>query len=163
MRYRYWIAFGASMALAVVFIAAGVGKLLGQSAFLLELSTYIISDQLAAWLATWLPWLELAVGLCLLVGIVPQIASGIAVLLVAAFILHNSFMIANGMGYHPCGCLGIFDRVFGGELSTVGSLYVDIGLVILALAVYFCYPGRLLNVRPWFLGWREMVGTPPKD
>jgi uncharacterized membrane protein YphA (DoxX/SURF4 family) len=162
MRYRYRIAFGASMALAVVFIAAGIGKMMGQSAFLLELSTYVVSEQLAAWLATWLPWLELVVGLCLLVGVIPQIAAGVAVLLSAAFILHNGFMIANGMGYHPCGCLGILDRVFGGELSTVGSLYVDIVLVILALAVYFSYPGRLLNVRPWFYRWREIVES-PKD
>jgi uncharacterized membrane protein YphA (DoxX/SURF4 family) len=162
MRYRYKIAFGASMALAVVFIAAGIGKLLGQNAFLLELQTFILNARLAAFVATGLPWLEIAVGLCLLVGIVPQIAAGVAVLLSAAFILHNGFMIANGMGYHPCGCLGILDRVFGGELSTVGSLYVDIVLVILALAVYFSYPGRLLNVRPWFYRWREIVES-PKD
>jgi uncharacterized membrane protein YphA (DoxX/SURF4 family) len=163
MRYRYWIAFGASILLAVVFIAAGIGKLLGQNAFLLELSTYLISEQLAAWLATWLPWLELVVGLCLLVGLLPQIAAGVAVLLVAAFILHNGFMIANGFGYHPCHCLGVLDRVLGGELSTVGSLYVDIVMFLLGLAVYFSYPGRLLNTRPWFFRWREIVEKPPKD
>jgi hypothetical protein len=37
---------------------------------------------------------------------------------------------------------------------------VDIGLLVLALAVYFSYPGRLSNVRPWFLRWREIVERP---
>jgi hypothetical protein len=42
----------------------------------------------------------------------------------------------------------------------VTSLYVDIGMIVLALAVYLCYPGRLGNVRPWFLRWREIVEKP---
>jgi uncharacterized membrane protein YphA (DoxX/SURF4 family) len=163
MRYRYWVAFGASIVLALVFITAGVGKLLGQSAFLLTLSTYVVSQDIAAWVANWLPWVELVLGLCLLVGIVPQIAAGILVLVVAFFVMHSGWMIANGLGYQPCGCLGVLDQVFGGQMSTVASLYVDIGLIILALAVYFGYPGRLLNLRPWFLGWREMVSPPEKD
>ncbi len=163
MRYRYWIAFGASILLALVFITSGVGKLMGQSAFLLALSTYIISPDAAAWVTSWLPWVELVLGACLLVGIFPQIAAGISTLLIAAFIMHNGWMIANGFGHEPCGCLGVLERLFTGELSTMGSLYVDIALVILALAVYFCYPGRLLNTRPWFMGWREIVESPSKE
>ncbi len=163
MRYRYWIAFVASILLALVFLTAGVGKLMGQSAFLLQISTYIVSEGAAAMVASWLPWVELVLGLCLLVGIFPQIVSGISTLLIAAFIMHNGWMIGQGFGQEPCGCLGILDRVFTGELSTVGSLYVDIGLIVLALAVYFCYPGRLLNTRPWFLRWREIVESPPAE
>jgi len=163
MRYRYWIAFAASILLALVFITAGVGKLMGQSAFLLHISTYIISESAAALLASWLPWAELVLGLCLLVGIFPQIVSGISALLVAGFIMHNGWMIGQGFGYEPCGCLGILDRVFTGELSTLGSLYVDIALIVLALAVYFGYPGRLLNARPWFWRWREIVESPSKE
>jgi len=163
MRYRYWIAFGASILLALVFITSGVGKLMGQSAFLLAISTHIINPNAAAWVASWLPWVELVLGLCLLVGIFPQIAAGVSTMLVAAFIMHNGWMIANGFGYEPCGCLGVLDQIFGGKLSTIGSLYVDIGLAVLALAVYFCYPGRLLNTRPWFMGWREIVASPSKE
>jgi len=162
MRVRYWIAFIASILLAVVLLTAGVGKLMGQSAFLLALSTYVLSPEAAAWVATWLPWVELVLGLCLLVGILPQIAAGITAVLTAAFIMHNGWMIAHGFGYEPCHCLGILDRVMG-EMSTVTSLYVDIALIILALAVYFCYPGRLLNARPWFMRWREIVESPEES
>jgi uncharacterized membrane protein YphA (DoxX/SURF4 family) len=159
MRVRYWVAFGASIVLAVVLLTAGVGKLMGQGAFLLTLETWFVSENIANWVANWLPWLELVLGLCLLVGIFPQIAAGITALLVAAFIMHNGWMIAHGLGYQPCHCLGVMERIMG-EMSTVTSLYVDIGLIILALAVYFCYPGRLNNVRPWFLRWREIVEKP---
>ena len=162
MRYRYWIAFGASILLALVFLTSGVGKLMGQSAFLLTLSTWLISDNIAAWVASWLPWVEIVLGLCLLVGIFPQIVSGITALLVAAFAMHNGWMIGQGLGYEPCHCLGILDQLMG-EMSTITSLYVDIGLIVLALAVYFCYPGRLLNTRPWFMGWREIVESPPAE
>lgn len=164
MRYCYWIAFVASILLALVFLTSGVGKLMGQSAFLLAVpATYILGFEVSNFIATWLPWLELVLGLCLLVGIFPQIAAGISTLLVAAFILHNGWMIGQGLGYEPCGCLGIMDQIFGGKLSTIGSLYVDIGMVALALAVYFCYPGGLLNTRPWFLRWREIVESSPKE
>jgi uncharacterized membrane protein YphA (DoxX/SURF4 family) len=161
MRYRYWIAFVASILLALVLITAGAGKLMGQSSFLLSLSgSYIISEEAVILLSGWLPWVELVLGLCLLVGIFPQIVSGISTLLVAAFIMHNGWMIGQGFGHEPCGCLGVLDRVFSGELSTVGSLYVDIVLIVLALAVYFGYPGGLLNTRPWFWHWREIVESP---
>jgi len=161
MRYRYWIAFGASILLALVFLTAAVGKLMGESAFLLTVSTYILGFEVSNFIATWLPWLELVLGLCLLVGIFPQIVSGISTLLVAAFVMHNGWMIGQGLGYEPCGCLGVFDKLFQGKLSTTGSLYIDIALIVLALGVYFCYPGGVLNTRPWFFRWREIVESPP--
>ena len=91
-----------------------------------------------------------------------KISTTRASLLAAAFIMHNGWMIGQGFGQEACSCLGILERVMG-EMSTITSLYVDIGLVVLALAVYFCYPGRLLNTRPWFLRWREIVESPPAE
>jgi uncharacterized membrane protein YphA (DoxX/SURF4 family) len=163
MRTRYWIAFVASILLALVFLTSGVGKLMGQSAFLLTLSTWLISDTIANWLGLLLPWVEIVLGLCLLVGLFPQIAAGLVALLSAAFAMHNGWMIVHGLGYQPCHCLGILDQVFGGEMSTITSLYVDIGMIVLALAIYFCYPGRLLNVRPWFLRGHEIVSPSAEE
>ena len=159
MRIRYCFAFGGSIVLAVILIAAGVGKLMGMNAFLLSLSTWFVNENIAVFMANGLPWVELVLGLCLLVGIFPQIAAGITALLVAAFAMHNGWMVANGLGFEPCNCLGILQAVMGG-MSTLTSMYVDIGLVVLALGVYFCYPGGLLNTRPWFFRWREIVESP---
>ncbi len=159
MRYWKWLAMAASVVLAVVFLAAGVGKLLGQSAFLLELSRVFINSGLTSFTANVLPWLEILLGLCLLLGIVPQLAGGVASLLVAAFIFHNSWLVTHGLGYQACGCLGVLDRITGGKLSTTGALYVDAGLFLLALAVYFLSPGRFFDLRPWL--WKMRTRSAP--
>ena len=60
-------------------------------------------------------------------------------------------MIAHGFGDEPCPCLGVLEQVFQGKLAMIGSLYIDIGLFILVLIIYFGYQGNFFNVRPWFL------------
>lgn len=151
MNFRYGITLAASLVLGIIFISAGIGKLIGQSAFLLELSSRFSSATLSGLIASWLPWVEIAVGLCLVAGVAVQVASLVAAGLVAAFIFHNSWMIANGYGYKPCSCLGVIEQLIEGKLSTVGSLYVDIVMMLLVLVIYFGYQGRFLNWRPWYL------------
>jgi len=129
-----------------------VGKLLGQTAFLLNIQSVLpLPPGLAIFIANWLPWVELMLGVCLIMGIATQLAGLFSAVLIVAFIWHNSWMIALGFGYEPCRCLGVLQQVFVGKLSTIGSLYIDIGLLILALIIYFGYQGNLLNLRPWFL------------
>ncbi|MFC1872038.1 DoxX family protein [Chloroflexota bacterium] len=161
MRYRYWTTLVASLIIALIFLTSGTGKLLGQNAFLLEVSALFNSPALVAFVTSVLPWVEIVLGVCLLAGVLTQIVSGVSILLIASFIFHNSWMIAKGWGYEPCGCLGVFDKLFGGELSTIGSLYIDVVLFILALAVYFGYQGGLFNLRPWF--WKSQANAPADD
>ena len=76
MRHRYWISLGASVLLGLVFLTAGVGKLLGEGAFLLQISTLVINPAYASAIAAVLPWVEIILGLSLLTGIAPKIAAG---------------------------------------------------------------------------------------
>ena len=153
MRYRYWITVVAGIVLGLVFIISGVGKLLGQSAFLLSISSSgALSPAFANITATWLPWVELILGVFLIVGVLNHLTALFSVVLVGALIFYNSWMISHGLGYEPCACLGAFEKLFQGRLSTITALYVDIGLLALALVIYFTGPGKLLNIRPWFLG-----------
>jgi len=161
LRYRYWISLGASVLLGLVFLTAGVGKLLGQSAFLLQVSTLIMNPATASAITAVLPWVEIILGASLLIGIAPKIGAGLSSLLVASFIFYNSWLISRGFGVEPCGCLGIMERLLGNELSTTQSLYIDIGLLVLALAACFCYPGRPLNMRPWFWKRGSTMDSPP--
>ena len=151
-RFRYWLTLGVSIVLGLVFITSGVGKLLGEGAFLLNiLSLPLIPQRLATTIVECLPWVELILGVCLIIGIAIQFVALLSTVLIAIFISYNAWMVAHGFGYKPCGCLGILDRVFLGQLSTTNSLYIDIGLIILALIIYFCYQGNFFDVRPWFL------------
>ena len=68
MRYRYWITLVASILLALVFLAAGIGEVLDPSAFLLEVSSKFDVPRLADFIVGWLPWAEIVIGLCLSVA-----------------------------------------------------------------------------------------------
>ncbi len=150
----------ASVLLAVVLVAAGAGKLMGQSAFLLELSRVFVSTGLNSFVGHVLPWIEILLAVSLLVGIAPQLAGGLTSVLFAGFIFHNVWLIAHGLGYQPCGCLGVMECITGGSLSTFGALYVDIVMFALALAVYFLVSGRVLDFTPWF--WKKDTSRPKR-
>ena len=160
MRYKYWITLVASVLLGLVFISSGVGKLLGQNAFLLSIASAIIVPPVVAdIIATWLPWVELITGLALLAGVFTQLAALVSAVLAAVFTFHNVWLISHGLGYQPCGCLGVLDKLFGGKLSTINALYIDIGLLVLAVVIYFLGPGKFFNLRPWY--WRRSKAAEP--
>lgn len=151
-----------SLLLGLVFLISGVGKLPGQSAFLLNIESALSLPPIVITVTTnLLPWVEVILGACLIIGIAVQFVALLSTALIAAFILHNSWIISLGLGYRPCPCLGVFERVFEGRLSTTGSLYIDIGLFALALIIYFGYPGKSFDVHPWFQGKVEQ--QMPKD
>ncbi len=151
MRYRYWVELSASILLGIVFITSGVGKLLGQSAFFLSMSSSAVLPLVfATIIAAWLPWVELILGVSLIVGVLSRFAALLSSVLAIDLIIYNTWMISHGLAYEPCGCLGIFERLLRGSLSSMNALYVDIGLLTLALVIYFFYPAKLLNVQPRF-------------
>ena len=158
MRVRFWLMLVASIVLGIVLVAAGIGKLLGHSAFLIELNaTGFLPPWFAGVAANWLPLAEIVIGLALLSGTFTQLAAMLSTLLFAAFGFNNIWAIAHGLGYQSCSCFGIFEKIFQGKLSTTNALYVDIGMFVLALVVYFAWPGKFTNIRPWY--FRKKMGT----
>ena len=154
MRHRYWLSTGACIILGLILVAAAVGKLLGQTEtfkIFYTLPTAIFTPPLINAVSLWLPIIEFIIGLLLIIGIVPKLMAIFSSVLIAAFIASNSWLLSQGLGREPCDCFGILDRIFYGELSTTGALYLDIGMLALALAIIFYYPGKLLTVPSWFL------------
>ena len=155
MRYRRWVAIGASIILGIIFVTSGLGKLLQQGEtfrIFYTSDTTFLTPALADTISVWLPPIELIVGLLLIVGIATKLIAIFSSVLIVGFITNNSWLISQGLGYEPCDCLGIIERILQVELSSVGALYMDIGMLALAFVAVFCYPRKLLTTRLWFLG-----------
>ncbi len=152
MKLKFWISTSASILLGLVFLVSSLGKLLGGNAFLLSMSVLSIYPQsFRIFIADWLPWGELLLGITLVLGIAPQLVSLIATVLIGCFIFQNSWMILNGYAYEPCHCFGLLERIFENHMSTSNALVVDIIMIIFSISIYFLNSGRILEWRPWFM------------
>jgi len=160
MRYRYWISIGAGIILGVIFVVAGLGKALSEAESFKSIFNPF-PDFLAPFFSqaidSWFPYLEIVIGLFLIVGVLPRLMAAISVVLVAGFITNNSWLISQGLGYEPCDCFGVVERIIQVEMSTVGALYLDVAMLVLALVVLFWYRRRFLNIYPWFLKRGKVV------
>ena len=101
------------------------------------------------WVGYALPYVEIAVGLLLLVGLFTRAVAVLAGLLMAAFVLGISWAWAKGLQI-DCGCFGGGGAVAAGETSYGLDLARDAGLVLLA-AWLVARPRSLLSRdRHWF-------------
>ena len=154
MRCKHWLGLGASITLGMIFLVSGIGKLLLQGelfeTFFPGFLDFLTLDQTRL-LFYVLPYVEIAIGALLIAGFATKLIAALTALLIAAFIASNVWFITHGMGFEPCGCLGIFDRLFQSKLSTQQSLYIDIAMFALILITLLCYQRSFTSIRPWFL------------
>lgn len=157
-RLRYWLGAGASISLVLIFLLAVAGKLFGQvevsSLFFTYLADFLLPFITAVYL--WLPVIEIAVGLLLVTGILARPAASLAVVLITIFIANNSWLIAHGFGDEPCGCFGALEEMAELKLLTIGSLGLDVVMLVLALATLFLARVSFFNTSPWF--WAGKTG-----
>lgn len=151
-RYRHWIGVWGVLLLGLIFIAAGLGKLLLQSE---DFELYIFPDFLPPAFSyaiyVWIPRLELAIGVLLILGIAAKFVTSLASLLIAGFITSNSLLLKLGMGADPCGCFGIAENIAQEKLSVIGALYIDGVMVFLVMVILFCYQRSFFDIYPWFI------------
>ncbi len=154
MRYKHWLGLGASLILGIIFLTAGIGKLLVEvelfETYFPAFLDFLTLDQ-ARLLFYGLPYVELAIGTLLIVGFATKLIAALSSVLIAAFVASNAWFVTHGMGYEACGCLGFFDRLFQNRLSTQQSLYLDIAMLALVLITLLCYQRNFTDIYPWFL------------
>ena len=154
MRYRHWLGLGASIILGIIFFTSGLGKLLVEAELF---ETYypgyldFLSLGQTRLLFYGLPYIEIIIGIFLILGFATKLTAAFSSLLIIGFIASNIWFITNGMGFEPCGCLGIFDRLFQSKLSTQQSLYLDMAMLALALITIVSYQRRFTDIYPWFV------------
>ena len=96
MRYRYWVSVGASIILGVIFVVSGLGKLLSQAeSFKTIFNPFpdFWAPVFAEAVFSWLPFIELIIGLLLIVGISANLMAVFSAVLIAGFITNNSYLL----------------------------------------------------------------------
>jgi putative oxidoreductase len=102
-----WLTIRVQFVLAAIFVVAGFSKIADPPGFAHEIHNYrLVPGVLVNALALVLPWLEVALGAALFLGIARRTAAGLVGLLLAVFLVALSINLARG---HPidCGCFGV--------------------------------------------------------
>ena len=149
---RNLIAWGPSIFLALTLLASGTGKVPGQTEFIDALLQSFWTPATAYLIGYCLPWVEIALGGLLLLGIIPRIVAALCLPLTIGFIANNSWALSQGIKQLPtCAyCLGKWEELLG-AMSPLQALHFDIVLFCLASVILLFHPSRFLDFRPWFI------------
>ncbi len=154
---RSIISIAACVIIGAILLFAGIGKLSelgtipGQTEFLDKfIPDFILTPELARFIGlVFIPWIlpvsEILIGAALLIGIWPRLFALLFIPLVLGFMANNSYAIAIGREKFPeCECFGIF-----GGLTPIQSMYIDIGMFILAVLIIIIHPGPFFSHQFW--------------
>ena len=149
---RVLLTVGPRVFLGLVLLLSGSGKLPGQTEFIDALLQSFWTPSVAYLIGYCLPWVEVALGVFLLIGSLPRIVAGLCLPLTAGFIVNNSWALSQGIEQFPqcASCFGFWEELFG-IISPLQALCLDIVLFCLAVIILLFHPGGLLSFRPWFV------------
>ncbi|GAB5466333.1 MAG: DoxX family membrane protein [Candidatus Kapaibacteriales bacterium] len=127
-KFESWLILVLRAIVGLVFIFAAIGKIAVPKSFLVEIHNYdMLPDLVEPILALWLPWMELLIGIFILVGHKLKSSSIMATALLVVFTI--GVAIAWGRGLEiDCGC-------FGGSGQKVGlaKIMQNTGLILSSL------------------------------
>lgn len=120
------------VALGVVFLISSISKLQYPDLFVDAVQNYgLLPQSLGELFGTVLPWAELFIGWCLVLGIFPTFAAAISIPMIFSFIVANVASFFKDVG-EACGCLGNLVN-----MSHTTSLIVDfVMLAVCGLLIY---------------------------
>lgn len=140
-RNRY-LSFVFRIGLGVIFIISGAGKLPELAAFVEQVEeANILPHALARAYGTALPYVEIAIGTLLILGLLSRFAAGIGGLAAVSFIIGNSTRLNRGL-YGECGCFG---NIASLQFSTGEALIIDCVLLIMAIQI-LAHKGEFLSL-----------------
>ncbi len=123
---------GLRLFVGTVFLIAGISKLPMQSEFIEIMMPYkILPLSLAHAYASVLPWLEITIGACLILGLFTRVFSLVSVPIIASFIVANAWILSLDPG-GGCRCFGEFVTI-----DYKVALIIDALLLIGALLIFF--------------------------
>jgi len=140
-RNRY-ISFVFRVGLGVVFIVSGSGKLSEGAAFVDQVEeANVLPHALASAYGTALPYVEIIIGVLLILGLLTRFAAAIGGLSALSFIIGNGTRLHRGL-HGECGCFGSIASL---QFSTGEALIIDCVLLIAAIQILL-HKGEFLSL-----------------
>ena len=137
-----WLTLLARLILGVVLLVAGGLKIgnLPKSAMAVR-SYEMLPIPLANFLGYTLPWIEIGLGLLLIVGVTVKISGALGALTMLAFIIAIAQAWARGLSI-DCGCFGGGGAIDPEDTKYLSEIIRDIGLMGLGIFLYLYPKGR---------------------
>jgi len=137
-----WLTLLARLILGGVLIAAGALKVGNLQKSAMAVRAY---EMLPVWMANLLgyalPWIEIGIGLLLVLGALVKINGLLGALIMLAFITAIAQAWARGLSI-DCGCFGDGGAVDPEDTKYLSTIIRDIGLLGLGVFLYFYPKGR---------------------
>ncbi|MFI7211899.1 MauE/DoxX family redox-associated membrane protein [Micromonospora maritima] len=149
---RPWLGVAARLGLAAVWLIAGGTKVGDLAASGRAVNAYqVMPYDLATVIGAALPFVELALGLLLLVGLATRVGAGISAALLVVFIVGIASAWARGLAI-DCGCFGSGGQLGAGETpSYLPEILRDLGFLVLA-GFLLIWPRTPFSVDGWLAG-----------
>ncbi|SBT52745.1 MauE/DoxX family redox-associated membrane protein [Micromonospora auratinigra] len=156
-RLRPWLGTAARLGLAAVWLIAGgakVGDLAGSGR---AVNAYqVMPYDLATVIGAALPFVELALGVLLLLGLATRLAAGVSTALLLVFIAGIASAWARGLAI-DCGCFGSGGQLAAGRApSYLPEILRDLGFLVMA-GFLLIWPRTPFSVDGW------LAGDPPVE
>src|SRR4051794_24754416 len=134
-----WVSLAARLVLGGVMLVAGALKVTDPETAAQAVRAYeLLPESLAAPVGWGLPFLEIAIGLLLIVGFGVRASAAAAGVFLIVFIAAVSSAWARGLSI-DCGCFGGGGQVAAGQTKYLQEILRDVGLLALAVWLWM-YP-----------------------
>jgi len=149
-KYQPILTLLARLVLGGVLLVAGGLKALKPSESASAVAAYkILPTQIAHLAGYALPWLEIAVGILLIIGLSARFAAVVGALVMVLFVIAIISVWARGLLIN-CGCFGGGGAVDPAQAAQVHRTYLleilrDLGLALIGLYLYF-FPYGLVSI-----------------
>lgn len=131
-RIRDVVGVLARLVLAAVLLVSGAIKAWNARETIVAVRAYqLLPDSMVGTVAAVLPYLEIALGLLLLVGLATRLAAVLAAVVMVIFIAAVISAAARGLSI-DCGCFGGGGEVAAGQTAYTAEILRDLGLLALA-------------------------------
>ncbi|MFU8876276.1 MauE/DoxX family redox-associated membrane protein [Micromonospora sp. SL4-19] len=154
---RPWLGAAVRLGLAAVWLFAGGAKVGDLAASGRAVNAYqVMPYDLATVIGAALPFVELALGVLLLVGLATRLMAGVSTALLVVFIAGIASAWARGLAI-DCGCFGSGGQLAAGQApSYLPEILRDLGFLVLA-GFLLIWPRTPFSVDGW------LAGEPPVE